>query len=599
MNNAALFYHPDGYRTDGKKLMGRQAAGESFLRGYLAYAEADTIYAYCPGGRHYHDFKNFCATHDRQPTPRQIDGIIGHDLSRLAQVGTLFNPGPTIEEFAWKRRRGAVTDFSLTGVTHTTASAGAMEHLTKLCTIPAESWDAVICTSTFVRKTVDRLIDGYLAYLQEHMGVSADWRPPIQLPVIPLGIFADDIDKPAAERNQHRARLRQQFGIADHDIAVLFVGRLSFHAKANPLPMLLALEATAKRLAGRAKVHLIQAGWFANDAIAQVFKDSEQSLAPSVVHHQPNGRDSDIRFNIWHAADIFCSLADNIQETFGLTPVEAMAAGLPVVVSDWDGYRDTIVHGETGIRVATAIPPREAGTIMARRYEDDHINYDQYCAETSMSTMVDIRQTTEAFIALAENPGLRQKMGDAGRARARALYDWRQVVPQYQELWGELTARREAAATAAGANQNTQKTTLISNPFRQNPFDLFAEYPTSQLTMESRLYPGELHPSTLKVLAQNLMINLSGNRYVGATDLAQKIYEKVNTAGVEGLGIPELLALIPEDDHARVPSTIGWLLKISGVAPDPSLRQIGEATTGPATPKSEAGAEAKTEADAP
>jgi len=25
-------------------------------------------------------------------------------------------------------------------------------------------------------------------------------------------------------------------------------------------------------------------------------------------------------------------------ETFGLTPIEAMAAGLPCLVSDWDGY---------------------------------------------------------------------------------------------------------------------------------------------------------------------------------------------------------------------------------------------------------------------
>ena len=31
-----------------------------------------------------------------------------------------------------------------------------------------------------------------------------------------------------------------------------------------------------------------------------------------------------------------------MQETFGLTPLEAMAAGLPCVVSDWNGYRDTV-----------------------------------------------------------------------------------------------------------------------------------------------------------------------------------------------------------------------------------------------------------------
>ena len=58
-----------------------------------------------------------------------------------------------------------------------------------------------------------------------------------------------------------------------------------------------------------------------------------------------DGRPADTRFSIWSVADIFISFSDNIQETFGLTPVEAMAAGLPSVVTDWDGYRDTVRHG--------------------------------------------------------------------------------------------------------------------------------------------------------------------------------------------------------------------------------------------------------------
>ena len=69
-----------------------------------------------------------------------------------------------------------------------------------------------------------------------------------------------------------------------------------------------------------------------------------------------NGQDSQQRKTAWASADIFCSLSDNIQESFGLTPVEAMAAGLPCVVSDWDGYRDTVRHGEDGFRVDTAMP---------------------------------------------------------------------------------------------------------------------------------------------------------------------------------------------------------------------------------------------------
>ena len=35
---AAIYYHPEVYSTSGPKLMGRNAAGESFLRGFVAHS---------------------------------------------------------------------------------------------------------------------------------------------------------------------------------------------------------------------------------------------------------------------------------------------------------------------------------------------------------------------------------------------------------------------------------------------------------------------------------------------------------------------------------------------------------------------------------
>lgn len=64
---------------------------------------------------------------------------------------------------------------------------------------------------------------------------------------------------------------------------------------------------------------------------------------------------------LW-ACDLLISRADNPQETFGITPLEAMAAGLPspCIVSDWNGYRDDIVHHSeaeeaTGLRIPTRL----------------------------------------------------------------------------------------------------------------------------------------------------------------------------------------------------------------------------------------------------
>ena len=79
------------------------------------------------------------------------------------------------------------------------------------------------------------------------------------------------------------------------------------------------------------------------------------------------------------AADIFLSLVDNHQETFGLSPVEAMAAGVPVVVSDWDGYRYTVQNGVEGFRIPTLAPSHSSqGAELALQHDHGLISYQDY-----------------------------------------------------------------------------------------------------------------------------------------------------------------------------------------------------------------------------
>ena len=56
----------------------------------------------------------------------------------------------------------------------------------------------------------------------------------------------------------------------------------------------------------------------------------------------------------YQLTDIYVSLTDNISESFGLTVVEAMACGLPVIISDCAGYQSlNIQDGEDGFVVPT------------------------------------------------------------------------------------------------------------------------------------------------------------------------------------------------------------------------------------------------------
>jgi glycosyltransferase involved in cell wall biosynthesis len=75
--------------------------------------------------------------------------------------------------------------------------------------------------------------------------------------------------------------------------------------------------------------------------------------------------------------DIFCSLSDNIQESFGLTVIEAMAAGLPAVVSNWNGYREAISHGTNGVLVDSYLPQSSLSDA-AYRHMTGLDNYDIY-----------------------------------------------------------------------------------------------------------------------------------------------------------------------------------------------------------------------------
>jgi hypothetical protein len=88
-------------------------------------------------------------------------------------------------------------------------------------------------------------------------------------------------------------------------------------------------------------------------------------------------------------------------------------------------------------------------------------------------------------------------MGARAKARAKAVFDWSAIIPQYQALWAELNARRAAAPVQAP---------VTDDPFRPDPFRLFASYPTRHLASDWRvsLTPGLDWPAAKAVLASPL-----------------------------------------------------------------------------------------------
>lgn len=547
--NAAFYYIAEGYDTSGKSLMGRHAAGEGFLKGFAKHSGVSSLYCYGPDQEHFHHFRQSIT----QATGKENNCIFipFADFPRLSEVGCLFFPGPDLSNNAWVRRTVSSRAYSICGVTHTTATERIMDSFGELLTGPFQSWDAVVCTSTVVKKTLQRVVDGYAGYLEDRIGVRP--RMLVQLPVIPLGVDCERFSAPEGE--DYRAAWRKKLGIANEDIAILYVGRLNFNAKAHPLPMFLALEEVVRRT-GK-KVCLILAGWFDPPASEALWRQDVQKYCSAVKAVFLDGRQEDVRREIWSAADIFTSLSDNIQETFGLTPIEAMAAGLPVVVTDWDGYRDTIRHGIDGFRVPVLMPEPGMGEDLAVRFANRVDVYGKYCGTVSQMTGVDINACFIAYMQLVQNKELRLRMGSAGRQRARDEYDWGKVVRNYQELWRELGERRIRDAENAPA-----RTGKVAMPLRQDPFTLFQEYPTGQITGESliTLQAGRIQGWVEHVSSSQMNNYIMADGSILLSRDEQAAIIKHLTVH-ESVTVADIAKLFSEDRNIVVRRTIGWMNK--------------------------------------
>jgi glycosyltransferase involved in cell wall biosynthesis len=546
--NAAIFYQPEGYDTSRQKLMGRHAAGEGFLKGFLRHSGVDTLYCYAATKEYAGHFQRLVGNFGNKRPVRWLDE---RDAASPRGPGTLYLPDPSLAAAAWRRRGVGQRLYSITGITHTTASAGAMDWISGLLSAPVQNWDALICTSRVVRDTIELVLDQQQEYLKERMGAAHFTRP--QLPVIPLGVDTEAFAPVADKRDAARAAL----GLGPDDIAVLFVGRLSFHAKAHPLPMYLGLERAAQALAksGKRKIHLIQAGWFANDFIENAFKNGAAQFCPSVKAVFLDGRKPDLRTQAWAAADLFTSLSDNFQETFGLTPIEAMAAGLPGVVSDWNGYKDTVRDGVDGLRVPTLMPRGGLGADLADRHAAGIDTYDLYCGFSSQFVAIDPSATARAYLKLIEDDDLRRRMGAAARRQAVENFDWASVVKRYQALWHELGALR-----AAGAENAPRQAGEPGNPARLDPFISFATYPSDVLSDQHIVAVTQgADGARLQALLQSPLISFVKPVAPDADDCARILADLQRRGPVT---VADILADAPDTRRDRIERGLVWLAKL-------------------------------------
>ncbi len=539
--NAAIWYAQDGFDPSAKGINGRRVAGESFLKGFLRHAELEEFVLLSKGVE---DVAPVRVLAERLRPGKPLRQVPLLRPASMAPVQTLFFPSPNYATESWRRAAYGTGAWSICGITHTISTAAVMQGFYDLRMAPVMPWDAVICTSRAVLGAVSHQMDLIDLHMRRHLRATPPPRP--LLPVIPLGIHCDDFTPDPAAGSALRARL----GAGPRDVVFTTIARLTPHEKFDPLPIYLAMQAAQAQLPGQ-KLHVAFCGLFRDDFSRQVFEQGAARLMPDVGFVLLDGADASQRKAVLSGADVFLFLIDNIQETFGLAPIEGMAAGLPLLVSDWDGMKDTVTP-DVGFRITSRTLSPQHLAQEALRYQGGIDSYVQYCASTSAMTEIDMPELTARILDLARNPDLRRKMGQAGAKRARQVYDWAQIIPQMQDLWGEQDSLRRASTA------QSRRYAAEGLPIAPSPTALFGGYPTEQVGFATARFVA-VDLTGRASLAEALAVrNYQGlNRMFAAPDHIAAVLAAV-MAGAEGLAAMETATGLRAPNLERV---LIWLLK--------------------------------------
>jgi glycosyltransferase-like protein len=241
--------------------------------------------------------------------------------------------------------------------------------------------DHVLCVS-----------EPWIGRLREEFGVEAE--------LVANGVDVERF-RPARDDGE-RAAARDAAGL-DGELAILTVGGIE--PRKGSLTLLRAFAAARRALPERRPVLLVAGG-------ATLF-DHRDEIGRFDALRQALGLDGDVRVlgpvsdaeleGLYRAADLFA--LPSVKEGFGLAVLEALAAGLPAIVSDLDVFRSFLAEGESAL----------------------------------MAPVGDDRALAAALVRAAESPALAEHLREGGRAVA-ARHGWDRAAAAHEAAYERFLA---------------------------------------------------------------------------------------------------------------------------------------------------------------
>ncbi|MCD6305114.1 MAG: glycosyltransferase family 4 protein [Deltaproteobacteria bacterium] len=460
--NRRIWASLDDYLPPSKveKLVGKGVANYNFLEALLRYGHFDEYHFFLVNQAHKKAFEAAHADLFRQvkagscvkvfyrsqlpDAVRAYDYTVFHQTDHIVHFNSLCH---------FRNRAGS---FPVTSFIHSISYPSMMLHLQEMSFGGVTSQDAVICSSDAGR----RVLRDWFQQIEEMRHIPP---PDVRMEVIPFGFDSTSFDR--VGRKEARARM----GLSENEVIALCFGRFSEYDKMDLFPLLQAFH----KVHGKGRPwRLILAGAAHHPEYVSMVDLWIKALGlqgSTVLKTDISDSDKAVLFK---AADFFVSPSDNLQETFGLTLVEALAAGLPLIVSDFSGYRE-IARPEVARLIPTRWSPLELFSTMEFGPLADEASLHRYMAQ---SVCVDIDRLAQAMAELFSYPGGCRQMGTLARKRFETCYDYRLIIERLEDLW--LRMKRDFVRDARPA---------CRQPLFPNYFRSFSHYFTGHVRSHDRV----------------------------------------------------------------------------------------------------------------
>ena len=441
--------------TSDDERLGRLVANYEFLKSLFNYSSFDRFDLFCLSPGHAQNTINkLKADMSISDAAKQKVTIFFYD-SLKEQLKTTnyhcFHLGGWSYHFSgtvYLRNTYAKEAFPVTGIIHSLNATATSSYMQGLIRSNAQEYDSIFCTSNDGKEVMRKKIK-----IAQDLDKNAEYKG--KLSHLPLGYdFALD-----NKMNKALAKITMNFD--QNAKYILYLGRLSPSTKADLYPLLLVFKSLKEKL--NFKIKLLLAGGV-NPNELRVHKEMIKELGLDFDVQLIVNFDLSKKKALISSAEVCVAPADNIQETFGISIIEAAACGIPVVAADIDGYKDLIVQNETGFKIKTTwIDKFEPGEI------DDLYDFSAMQIMLAQAMVIDCEEMEEKIYLLLTDENLQRKMGENAAKRAVENYCWDVVIKKYEKEWNSLKEQ----AVKIGKPKN-----FMPNPYSNRYLETFSHYPT-------------------------------------------------------------------------------------------------------------------------